>query len=106
MRRLLLLLLLYVAADFANPLMPGAVRFVAGEMDVVDADRSGRPLKPQADPARLVAVVPARTAGLDAPALPRPGSRPPLASILLALRTGRRPPPLHLVAPASSPDDH
>jgi hypothetical protein len=106
MRRLLPLLLLYVTADFANPLMPGAVRFVAGELDVVHADRGGRPAKPEGDPARLVAVVPARRALLETTALDRPAPRPPLASLVLALRTGRRTPPQHVVLPPSSPDDH
>ncbi len=42
MRRLPLLLLLYVTLDFANPLMPGAVRFEAGAVEVVQADRTAR----------------------------------------------------------------
>jgi hypothetical protein len=41
-RRLLLLLLLYVTLDFANPLMPGAVRFESGSVQVVQADRTAR----------------------------------------------------------------
>jgi hypothetical protein len=38
-RRLALLLVLYFALDFANPLMPGAVQFVDGSVEVVHADR-------------------------------------------------------------------
>lgn len=34
LRHLPLLLLLYVMLDFANPLMPGAVRFEAGSIEV------------------------------------------------------------------------
>jgi hypothetical protein len=43
--RLALLLLVYVTLDFANPLMPGAVRFDDGSVDVVHADRT-RPVMP------------------------------------------------------------
>lgn len=39
-RQLTLLLILYVSLDFADPLMPGAVRFVEGALDVVDAERA------------------------------------------------------------------
>jgi hypothetical protein len=39
-RRFALLLVLYFALDFANPLMPGAVQFVDGSVDVVHADRT------------------------------------------------------------------
>jgi hypothetical protein len=38
-RMLLLPLVAYVALDFANPLMPGAVHFDGGSMDVVDGAR-------------------------------------------------------------------
>ena len=39
-RRLALLLLLYVSFDLANPLMPGAVQFVDGSVEEVQADRA------------------------------------------------------------------
>jgi len=39
-RRFSLLLLLYVSLDVANPLMPGAVQFVDGSVEVVQADRA------------------------------------------------------------------
>jgi hypothetical protein len=39
-RRLLFLLLLYVTLDFANPLMPGAVRFDGRGLETVPADRA------------------------------------------------------------------
>ena len=38
-----LLLLVYVTLDFANPLMPGAVRFDGGAVRVVHADRAHAP---------------------------------------------------------------
>lgn len=38
-RRFALLLVLYVSLDFANPLMPGAVWFLDGSVDMVHADR-------------------------------------------------------------------
>lgn len=50
MRRLPMLVLLYVVLDFANPLMPGAVRFEGGSVEFVQADRAGR---------EVVAVTPA-----------------------------------------------
>lgn len=42
-RRLTLFLFVYVTLDFANPLMPGAVRFDGGSVDAVHAERA-RPL--------------------------------------------------------------
>jgi hypothetical protein len=42
-RRVPLLVLLYVTLDFANPLMPGAVRFEAGAVESVQAGRVARP---------------------------------------------------------------
>ena len=39
-RRFSLLLLLYVSLDVANPLMPGAVQFVDGSVEVIQADRA------------------------------------------------------------------
>jgi hypothetical protein len=37
--RLSVLLILYVAADFANPLMPGAVTFLDGSVEAVHVER-------------------------------------------------------------------
>jgi hypothetical protein len=53
MRRLPLLVLLYVMLDFANPLMPGAVRFEAGAVESVQADRAGREAAVMPVPAAL-----------------------------------------------------
>jgi len=50
--RLALFLLVYVSLDVANPLMPGAVQFVHGSVEVVQADRA-RP-EGLAGPALLV----------------------------------------------------
>lgn len=44
-RRLALLLVVYLTLDFANPLMPGAVRFEGGSVEAVRADRA-RPVTP------------------------------------------------------------
>jgi hypothetical protein len=38
--RLSVLLILYVAADFANPLMPGAVTFLNGSVEAVHVERA------------------------------------------------------------------
>jgi hypothetical protein len=38
--RLSILLILYVAADFANPLMPGAVSYPKGSVEAVHVERS------------------------------------------------------------------
>jgi hypothetical protein len=38
--RLPVVLLLYVAVDFANPLMPGAVSFTDGSIEIVHAERA------------------------------------------------------------------
>src|SRR5262245_59253547 len=51
------LLLLYVSLDFANPLMPGAVRFEAGSIEVVQADRTARAAR-AVPPARPLAMLP------------------------------------------------
>jgi hypothetical protein len=47
-------LLLYIALDFGNPLMPGAVRFVSGELDVVD----GAALRAPDTPAPIIVATP------------------------------------------------
>ena len=62
-------LLLYLGLDFANPLVPGAVSFVAGAVHVVEAGRSGPPTAPVVDaplPVRLRLEVapPARSSEL------------------------------------------
>jgi hypothetical protein len=103
-RHLLLLLLIYVTLDFANPLMPGAVRFEAGSIEVVQADRTARAARPAAAPTRLVAVSPTWSVQMDA-RLDRPAPSPALASILV-LRNARRAPPQRFTRPPSPSEDH
>lgn len=72
--RLTLVLLLYLSADIASPLMPGAVYFDNGALETVDADRS-RTVGPP-----VVALVPTRHGRpghvVDRPALVAPRARP------------------------------
>ncbi len=105
MRRFPLLLLLYVTLDFANPLMPGAVSFEAGSIQVVQGDRTARAARPAVAPARLVTVFPSRgvvpaaaTLACPAPLPLRPSSR--------ALRAVRRAPPQRFPAAPSPSEDH
>ena len=49
--RLSVLLILYVAADFANPLMPGAVTFLDGSVQAVHVERARFAEVPPATPA-------------------------------------------------------
>lgn len=100
-RLTLLLLLFYVALDFSNPLIPGAVSFDPDES--VEGVRAGRVAAPAATAARLAPApprlqavllerpVPARVSGTDA--LDR---RPP--------RKRRTPAPVQ--ASALSSEDH
>ena len=71
-RTLALFLLVYLSLDLANPFMPGAVTFVDGRLEVIDA---GRP--PGADlPIRDIA---GGAAPRDEPSLARSSSRPAVA---------------------------
>ena len=100
-RRFSLLLLLYVSLDLANPLMPGAVQFVDGSVEMVQADRA-RPEGVSAP--TLLARVPAlgrphvvvRTLSLSPPMTVNPGQ---------PLLPARRPPDA-LSDPASPSEDH
>lgn len=103
-RQLFLLVLAYVTLDFANPLMPGAVTFSAGSVEVVQADRTARMARPEAAQARLPAALPTWTATPSAaqPARPVPASTPaPVATGRSARRTS---PPSDLTPPPSSED--
>jgi len=100
-RRFSLLLLLYVSLDVANPLMPGAVQFVDGSVEVVQADR-----------ARAESIVaPALLAHV--PTLGRPHvvvqtlsrSHPMTVDHRQTLLPARRPPDA-LSDPASPSEDH
>jgi hypothetical protein len=104
-RRLPVLLLLYVALDFANPLMPGAVRFDAGSIEVVQADRTARAARPAAPSARLIVAFPKCNVVPTGATLDRPVASPPPVSIL-AVRNVRRPPQQRLAAPPPPSEDH
>jgi hypothetical protein len=104
-RHLPLLLLLYVTLDFANPLMPGAVSFVAGSIEVVQADRTVRATRPAATTARLVAVLPTWSVVPTDAALARSAPLPLLPS-RRSLRAVRRTPPHHFAASRSPSEDH
>jgi hypothetical protein len=74
-RYLALSLLLYLSLDVGNPFMPGAVTFVEGSLEVVDAGRPARadlPMPPVAANAGTPREEP--TLGRPAPAVA--GSRP------------------------------
>jgi hypothetical protein len=72
-RHLTVLLVLYVSLDFADPLMPGAVRFIEGALDVVDAERA----RSKDSTVRLsLAPPPTRTE----PVVTRPASVNPVAA--------------------------
>ncbi len=105
MRRFPLLLLLYVTLDFANPLMPGAVSFEAGSIEVVQGDRTARPARPAAVPVRLVTVCPSWGAVPIGATLARPASLP-LRPSSRAFRAVRRAPPPHFSAAPSPSEDH
>lgn len=72
-RTLALFLLVYLTLDLANPFMPGAVTFVDGCLQVIDAGRPAGIDLPILDDAG--------TAGAwrGEPALARPSARPPTA---------------------------
>jgi hypothetical protein len=99
--RVSLLLLVYITLDFANPLMPGAVSFDRGSVEVVNADR-----------ARPTAVVPVCIVTSpetvlerlhDVQAVPRPA--PSAHRSWEAVIRIRHAPPSS-PDPAVSPDDH
>ncbi|HEX2500851.1 MAG TPA: hypothetical protein VHO73_05295 [Methylomirabilota bacterium] len=104
-RQLSALLLLYVTLDFANPLMPGAVRFEAGSIEVVQADRTARAARSAAAPARLPVASPIWTRNPGDVTLARPVPAP-LSAPALALPAVRRAPPQHFAAPTSPSEDH
>jgi hypothetical protein len=97
--RLPLLVLVYVTLDFANPLMPGAVRFEAGAVESVQADRVARSAIAVApDPAAL------RTDGLLPPdAVLRPPLPAPAMSHPARRETRRVSAPRSDPSPSPSP---
>jgi hypothetical protein len=71
-RLLALLLLVYLPLDLGNPFMPGAVQFVDGHLEVVDAGRPARSDLPM--PAGIDAALGHRTEPV--PARPRASFSP------------------------------
>jgi hypothetical protein len=100
--RLALLLVVYVALDFANPLMPGAVSFEGGSVEAVDAD-GARPAVPVVDlgPVPVSRTVLDRGVGIQAPREPSPVPEHRRHAVT---RTRRA--PLSSSALASPSDDH
>lgn len=104
-RRLALLLLVYLALDLGNPLMPGVVHFVGGRLDVVEAGRPRGADVPA--PAVAVRAAPLWTGPERSPVSPRLGAlvappRPWLPRPWIPVRRAL-PSAAH---PAVSPDDH
>jgi hypothetical protein len=101
MGRLQLLVLVYVALDFGNPLMPGAVRFEGGSLESVQADRAGR---------EAVAAAPPPATLETADRLPPdPEIRPRIAAPVRPRRERRdvrRPPSSHASSSPSPAEDH
>jgi hypothetical protein len=55
-RRVTLLVVIYLALDFANPMMPGAVHLVEGSIEMV----AGCQARTAEDPAPILTIVPRR----------------------------------------------
>ncbi len=97
------LLILYVAADFANPLMPGAVTFLDGSVQAVHVERARLADVPSAS-----ALVPS-PGGIEVGRLTRDMPPPmPSAPIARVWLTSVRHAPLAGSDPSSSPpsEDH
>jgi hypothetical protein len=101
LNRLSVLLVLYVAADFANPLMPGAVSYPNGSVEAVHVERlrtadvlPGAPAVASFERTELVELAPHPTRQM--------ASRPVTGHRLIAVRRAL------LVGPDSppSPEDH
>jgi hypothetical protein len=102
--RLALPVLLYVALDFANPLVSGAVSFVGGTIEVVRADRFRVEEPSPPGPAETREPAPERAAALG----PRPAllrSTRPSVPVAGCARSAIRRSPL-VLGPASTADDH
>jgi hypothetical protein len=101
--RLTLLLVMYVTLDFANPLMPGAVRFDGDSVTAVHGDRAHVPVP--VGPAKLVR----RSAGVDDRPRPLHGFSRPLPAPAPRRRHGMTRSPSALLAaadPGPSSEDH
>ena len=101
MRRWLALLVgLYVALDFANPMMPGAVQLVDGSLETV----AGCQHRSAESPAPAPTLLPRHLAAVEPPRAPVPLAArvEPARPLVLSLF---RPPLESCSRPASSPDD-
>ena len=100
-RLLALLVLVYLTLDLGNPFMPGAVQFVDGCLEVVDAGR----------PARSDLPMPAQVEAATGPCAEPAPARTRASFSALAERPRRWEVPANRTlsdtpAPASSSDDH
>jgi hypothetical protein len=98
------LLLVYVTLDFANPLMPGAVSFAGGSIEVVQGDRTTRAVRTAA-PARLVATPPTSSVVAVDATLARSDRSHPLGRPQVRRRACRSSLP-HCTVPPSPSEDH
>jgi hypothetical protein len=99
--RVSLLLLVYITLDFANPLMPGAVSFDRGTVEVVQGDRA------RVTAVVPVCIVPSSETALerlrDLQTVPRPAPRVHRSrDAVIRIRHASPSSP----DPAVSPDDH
>jgi hypothetical protein len=102
-KHLVIPLLLYTALDFGNPLMPGAVSFQAGAIQVVPGDRAPRSVRLAEAVVRPVTVPPVWVA-VRPDAVPiRPASMAPAPPPVP--RVVRRTPP-RILASQSPSEDH
>ena len=96
-RSLALFLLVYLSLDLGNPFMPGAVTFVDGELQVVDAGRPAGLDLPIPAAAHAVASQPED----PSPASPGVAAGPPRPRWIPAPRA-----PAGAADPVPAPDDH
>ncbi len=101
-RRLVLLLVIYVGLDFANPMMPGAVNFDPGDsVEAIHAERGRLPESP-------VATAPDPAAGpVEPPPMADTVGMRPIVAVPRATPILAGPPP-HAAPPEPSavPDPH
>jgi hypothetical protein len=98
--RLTFLLFLYVSADFANPLMPGAVSYANGSIEAVQVERSRMEDVPPVAPV---------VAFFDRIDLANLKWRAPQVTLTHPIRTQRRVPPRRVLparSDSSSSEDH
>jgi hypothetical protein len=94
-------LLVYIALDFGNPLMPGAVRFVSGELDTVEGAENRAP----DTPAPIIAATPRADIDLGLERRERASAEVPDAAPPQPRFAARSSPPAASGDSTSSPDD-